>query len=345
MKILIVKTSSLGDIIQSLPVLEYLHLQFPDAQIDWVVEKHLSKVVRDHPLISKVIEVPLQALKKNLKLQSWKNLFASVTELRKEKYDAVFDLQGNTKSAVFTMFSRGKVKVGFSLSSVREWPNILVTNRRFACKEDGNIRIKHLSLMQQFFKGMPLEAFLSKTEESAFRMQSVMVCPGSKWKNKQLSQETLQGFLCFIGETWNPHFVFVWGSSDEKKTCEELQVHVKDGVVLEERLEISCLKERMDEMDLVIAVDSSMLHLCGTTKTPSFSIFGPTRAEVFKPLGERHYAFQGKCPYGKHFVKQCPILRECATGACMKEISTKDLINAFQKGIDVAKPGLPVDAL
>lgn len=338
MKILIVKTSSLGDIVQCLPVLEYLHLQFPDAQIDWVVEKQLSEVLLNHPLIRKVIEIPL---KKDFKMRPF---FASIKDLRQEKYTHVFDLQGNIKSAVFTMLSRAKVKVGFSFSSVREWPNILVTNRRFSCEEGGNIRIKHLSVVQQFFKGMAIDMFILKEKKSPSRMKSVMVCPGSRWKNKQLSQETLCEFITFIRNMWNPHFVFVWGSSNEKKMCEDLSNTVK-GEVLKERLEIPSLQRIMNEMDLVIAVDSSMLHLCGTTKTPSFSIFGPTRAEVFKPLGERHVAFQGKCPYGKTFVKQCPILRDCSTGACMKEITSRDLIQFFQKRMDVAKPGLPVDAL
>lgn len=141
MRILIVKMSSLGDIIHTLPILNYLHFHFPQAKIDWVVEKRFSELLQSQPLIAKVIEIPLK--------EKGGSLLSSIRNLRKEKYTHLFDFQGNIKSGVFTFLARSKVKVGFSFSSVREWPNILVTDTRFACKEQENIRMKSLSLLQQ----------------------------------------------------------------------------------------------------------------------------------------------------------------------------------------------------
>ena len=100
--------------------------------------------------------------------------------------------------------------------------------------------------------------------------------------------------------------------------------------VVVDRLPLPTWQNLMDEVDLVIAVDSSALHLCGTTSTPSFSIFGPTSQRVFKPMGERHFAVQGSCPYGRTFEKQCPVLRSCPTGACIKELTVEELFEAFQ---------------
>jgi heptosyltransferase-1 len=78
-------------------------------------------------------------------------------------------------------------------------------------------------------------------------------------------------------------------------------------------------------------MDSATLHLCGTTSTPSFSLFGPSSASIYKPLGEHHVAFQGSCPYGRTFVKRCPILRTCKTGACMKDLTAKRIFQDLEK--------------
>jgi heptosyltransferase I len=306
MKILIVKTSSFGDIIQCFPVLNYLHQISPKVQIDWVVEDHLANVVQSHPLVHKAIS------------KKW-------SEIRKEKYDYLFDLQGNCKSGWITFIARAEYKIGFAYSNVREWPNILATRIRFSVPKGINIRLQYLSILEQFFqKKADLPTSQPKKSSSD---KYVMVCPGSKWVNKQLKEETLRSFLQSLYDQYQMRFLFVWGTEEEKKYCEKMEL--PESVILPKRLEILEWQNLMEKMDLVIAVDSSALHLCGTTNTSSFSIFGPTKAEVFKPLGEHHFAFQGTCPYHRTFLKQCPILRTCSSGACIRDIQFEELEKAF----------------
>jgi heptosyltransferase I len=362
MKILIVKTSSLGDIIQCFPVLNELRRQFPGCQIHWALERHLVQVVDAHPLVDKSIPIPLQNLKKALfSLSAWKDFFRAIKALRREKYRWVFDFQGNCKSGLLTMLSRSQTKIGFSLFSVREWPNILSTTIRFSVPKEMNIRLQNLSLIEQFFKKDsaqidPGVQFKINSEDWIDSFQRkilhpyLMVCPGSKWKNKQIKEETLALFLHRVAEDIGAHFLLVWGASEEKEYCETIQRSCKNCQILPYRLEIPELQYLMNEMDGVIAVDSSALHLCGTTKTPSFSVFGPTSSHVFKPLGPRHFAFQGTCPYGKTFLKKCPILRSCESGACIRDLSADALFDVFtswwqsQKENSAANPVSPVDA-
>lgn len=157
----------------------------------------------------------------------------------------------------------------------------------------------------------------------------IMVCPGSRWINKQLKTETFSDFLGKIEAAYGASFLFVWGDEAEKKQCLELASNVKRGVV-SEKLPLPSWQNLMNEFDLVLAVDSSALHLCATTKTPSFSIFGPTSPNIFKPIGKKHTFYQGECPYGRVFDKHCPVLRSCPTGACIKDISSEALFQAFQ---------------
>jgi heptosyltransferase-1 len=82
MKVLIVKTSSLGDIIQSFGVLDYLHNKFPGVEVDWVVESSLQSIVSAHPLVHKAIPVDTKSIRKK-----WSGIVAAIKTLREQQYD------------------------------------------------------------------------------------------------------------------------------------------------------------------------------------------------------------------------------------------------------------------
>jgi heptosyltransferase-1 len=157
-----------------------------------------------------------------------------------------------------------------------------------------------------------------------------MVCPGSQWINKQLPLATLESLLGKMERALHCSYFLIWGTEEEKKSCMVLHQRFSHCSSIVDRLELPLWQNLMSEVDLVIAVDSSALHLCATTSTPSFSIFGPTSPDVFNPLGDNHLAYQGTCPYHKIFEKQCPLLRSCPTGACMRDISADRLFDHLE---------------
>ena len=337
MKVLIVKTSALGDIIQAFGVLNYLHDRFPGIEVDWVVESSLQSIVAAHPLVRTAIAVNTKSMRKKW---SWSSFSQTVKLLRKERYDVLFDLQKNMKSGLISAFSRSAVKVGFGFKTVREWPNVLATNKRFNLPIDANIRLQYLGLLQKYFgddktSSQSSVQFRIQQEEktkvaSILQVSShtkIMVCPGSKWINKQLPVETMTAFLLQIQSHYGADFYLMWGDAEEKAYCEQIQK--KTGGVVVDRLSIPAWQNLMCCMDLVIAVDSSALHLSATTGTRSFSLFGPTSPDVFKPIGEAHFAMQGSCPYGKTFIKACPVLRTCSTGACIRHLSAEKIFKEF----------------
>jgi heptosyltransferase-1 len=333
--ILIVKTSSLGDIVQTLHVLDFLHQLFPHAAIDWVVEKKFSSIISAHPRVRRAILIDRD------------QIFASLKSLRSTAYDFLFDLQGNSKSGGLTFFARARVKVGFGLASVREWPNLFSTHFRFNSSETANIRVQYLSIISQFFQ-VPIPSqesgiLLKTSPQEKKRLESlldrekscqIMICPGSHWMNKQLPMEVLLPFLSLIQKKYGAFFLLIWGTEAEKFFCERLQEAFPQESVIIDKLSLPSWQNLMSLVDLLIALDSSALHLCATTNTPSFSVFGPTSAEIFKPLGKHHFAFQGKCPYGRLFQKRCPILRTCPTGACIRTLDPNELFNSFSQWWD-----------
>lgn len=340
MKILIVKTSAIGDIIHAFPVLEYLKGRFPNAQIDWVIEKDFSDLLTAHPLVCRVFPISTKLWRKKLHhLLTWKEILAFRKNIRNYTYDLLFDLQGNTKSAFITAQVRAHEKVGFDFDSVSEKPNLLVTTRRYKVPEGINIQERYLRLVQAHFndkepfvpQGVDLklnreeEVYLNQTTQS--HTPKYLVAFGSNWPNKQLSLEVLERFLSKIEEYDHPFFYFIWGTPHEQQIAKRLQAQFANSIVVD-RLKLPLLQGLIRKMDLVIAVDSMALHLCG--KTPSFSLFGPSLASVYKPLGLQHHHFQGSCPYGKQFSNRCPILRTCSTGACLKDVTVQALFESYR---------------
>lgn len=107
MRILIVKLSSLGDVIHTLPVLADIQRHFPSAQIDWVVEPSFASLLSAHPLVQRVIECPLRMwLKNHFDAPSRAMAKAFWHNLRQTAYDYVFDLQGLSKSALIAKCAR-----------------------------------------------------------------------------------------------------------------------------------------------------------------------------------------------------------------------------------------------
>lgn len=345
-KILIVKTSALGDIIHAFAVASYLKMRFPEASLHWAVEKGCADLVKAHPLIDQVIEVDTKTWRKHpLSFSTWKAVFHLRKQLKQANYDLVIDLQGNSKSALITGSAKAKEKVGFDRRSVPELPNLLVTNRRFNVSSGISIQKRYLSLVQQYFGDVssfePIAVSLKlNTNEtkmlSNWRASSiahpfkVMVCFGSKWPNKRLSSDTLIAFLKLMQAQLKPQFCFIWGNSEEKLIAEHLHSEFTESQSLG-NLSLALWQHTMMHMDLVIAMDSAALHLCALTETPTFSVFGPSLSSVYKPLGERHGFFQGSCPYNQRFDARCSILRSCETGSCMKDIDPKQLFDCFNQ--------------
>ncbi len=379
MRILVVKTSSLGDILHTFPILDYLREHLPHAEIDWVVERPFADLLQRHPRVKRTLVVDTKRWRKG---RGWKEMGAFRRELRQERYDWVFDLQGNCKSGLITLLARGAEKVGFGRKSVPEWPNLVATRRRFNPPLGRNIREDYLHLVAKALdlpdklppsitrltvsdrERAQVEAFLAHPK---LQGEKILVCPGSAWPNKRLPLDTLVTFCSQTsarltpdcdpsssgrGRGWsegtypdeagfvNPDekgcalddrllsmpsglggairgFIWLWGNDEERGVAHQLLQNFGQTSLMAPKLSLPALQYLMGQVDLVVTMDSLPLHLAGLTETPTYSLFGPSLAAKYAPIGEQHTSLQGACPYGRTFTKRCPKLRSCPTGACM----------------------------
>lgn len=341
MRILIVKTSSLGDILQALPTLSLLRELYPDATIDWAVETRFKEVLEALPAIDHVYHFDLKGWKKR-PIRFRQEIYVARKALRSTPYDLLIDLQGNLKSALITQAARAKQKVGTTFRSAPEWPNAFFLTHRYPLNKKDPIAAQYLSLIEKHLSlkstSKPLQLnFTLETEEEKWIEAELkphrrfMICLGSHWENKKLSLPTWIELLKKIEKETPTHFYFVWGSALEKEEARALHAQFPENSILLPRMRLPLWQRMMSHMDHILTIDSSALHLAATTATPTTSFFGPSSASVYNPPGAHHTAFQGTCPYGKTFTKRCPALRTCPTGACLKEASPEALFENIPK--------------
>lgn len=147
MRILIVKTSSLGDVIHNLPVVNDIRRQFPEAKIDWCAEESFSAIPKLHPAVGEVIPVALRRWRKHLlKAATWRELAEFRWRLQSRRYDAVIDTQGLLKSALLARQADGP-RLGYDAASAREPVAARFYDRRFRVSRELHAVIRNRRLV------------------------------------------------------------------------------------------------------------------------------------------------------------------------------------------------------
>ena len=344
MRALIVKTSALGDVVQTFPVVEYLKTVQGVDRIGWISETAAAPLVRAHPLIDTTIEIDTHAIRSAFSIEAFfREICRQRALVREEPWDMLFDLQGNMKSGAVTWFARAKTKIGYGIRSVPEWPNVFATNKRFDPAPDLPVRESYLSVVQRAFhddrpflpKGIELR--LTGPEEKTLSNELArwpdstpiwIIAGGSAWPNKMCRAETMAQVLRYLKDAYGPYFIFVAGTGEELRTAGFLAEEFLQSSHVLFRPNLPALQRMIGHASAVLAVDSLILHLAGTTPTPTFGFFGPSHAYRYAPPGSGH--FQGRCPRNISFDCRCPHLRTCESGACLKDVDVDDLIQAIR---------------
>lgn len=130
-RILIVKVTSLGDIVETQPVVSDLRRAFPSAKIDWAADAAFADIIRWNPAVDRVLSAPLRKFKKARSWADLKDIGASIGDLRAEKYDAILDIHGVYKSAIIAFLARGSRRYGYKNKDLGELGAAFAYNKRF----------------------------------------------------------------------------------------------------------------------------------------------------------------------------------------------------------------------
>ena len=147
MRILIVKLGSIGDIVHTLPSLAAIRRAMPNAEISWVVERRAAEILRDNPILDRLIEVDTKALRRGL--VSGETLRAprqQLRQLRASAFELALDFQGLLKSASIARLSGARRVFGFSSDSLREPASRLLLSKSIRISKNLHVIRKNLAL-------------------------------------------------------------------------------------------------------------------------------------------------------------------------------------------------------
>src|SRR5712692_8897834 len=156
MRILIVKLGSIGDIVHTLPSLAAIRRALPQANVSWVVERGSAEILRDNPLLDRLIEVDTKALRRGL--MSGETLRAPRQQLRRLRasaFDIALDFQGLLKSASIARLSGARRVFGFSRESLREPASRILLSKAVSIPKHTHVILKNLRLVNSAL-GIPV---------------------------------------------------------------------------------------------------------------------------------------------------------------------------------------------
>jgi len=279
-RILLVKTSSLGDVIHNLPVVSDIRRAYPDAVIDWVVERSFASIPAMHPGVRRVIGCELRKWRRSWLTRDTRRAWrAFLAELRAERYDVVIDTQGLLKSAVIARSAQGR-RVGLDWQSSREplrpfydevhripWAlHAVERNRRLAALALGYVPSARLEYGIRADKASA--AWLPASTRFTVFLHATSH-PRKCWPEERWielgSRLTAAGCAA----------VLPWGSPAEQARANRLAASI-EGARVAPRLSIAELAGVIAAARFVVGVDTGLTHLAAALNIPVIGIFGAT---------------------------------------------------------------------
>ncbi len=292
MRILILRTSALGDIVHTLPVLTALRRHLREAAIGWVVEEAFAPLLESHPDLDAVIPIKARAWRHRAARRATREeIFAAVRAMRRFHPDVALDLMGNHKAALLARLSGARRRVGFDRRSRREpssavWINQPIRPRGVHAVDRGLSLLDALDLPVEaadFGGDRLLPAATTKAELGAER-SFALIHPGAGWGNKRYLP-SWWGEVARSLKALSHLQVFVAGGPGEEDLSREA-VAASDGSAVAVSLptleELAAAQRRAR---LVLAGDTGPLHLAHALGAPVMALMGPTDPDRNGPYG------------------------------------------------------------
>jgi len=286
-RVLLIKTSSLGDVIHAFPAVVDAARQIPNLQLTWLVEENFADLVRMHPHVQNVIVVAMRRWRKNI-IKSYQDgeLSDFLKQLRLQHYDVIIDAQGLIKSAVLGKIARGKL-VGFDKTSVRERIAASFYRQSYAVDVNQHAVQRIRSLWAQIL-GYQLsdcvDYGLSCYQQS--QQDYVVLLHGTTWISKHWPEEYWRTVLSFCADA-KLRVKIPWGNQEEH----ERALRIADGFTNAEvlpQLSLSAVVDVLAKARICIAVDSGLGHLACALDVPCISLYGPTNPQLVGTFAGRN---------------------------------------------------------
>ncbi|MGL5206913.1 MAG: lipopolysaccharide heptosyltransferase I [Acidaminococcaceae bacterium] len=293
--ILIIKMSSLGDVIHALPFSAVLRKLYPQAKISWLVHPQFSGFLPDPPTINQVIYFDKVAFNKMGLWQKINFLRKFRQELHAEKFDLVIDLQGLFKSAVVASLTGCSNRIGYC--EMREGSG-LVSKAICGSHSEEHVIERYLDVVRYLGAEVkniefPLpdlrkeeRSIQKKLEHKGFKEEDYVVfVPGARWQTKEWPPSHYAELADKIAD--NGSFVILAGGPDEKEKASLImaKAHTDKLIDLTGQTSLRELAALIKKCSVFISGDTGPLHFAAALKKPLIAMYGPTKADRTGPYG------------------------------------------------------------
>lgn len=340
-RIAVVKLSAIGDVLMATPVAKALRTAFPDSYITWVVESKSADIVLGNPYLDEVI-VWRRSKGGNAfgnAVYFLKSLSKLSSELRSCKFDICVDLQGLIRSALVSVASGAKRRIGFS--DADEGSVYLYSEKCDPGGPDVNAQQRNLNLLKAIGVDstdtamyMPVmdedrkfaDEFFSKNDLDGEKV--VAFCPATTWVNKHWTPEGWSGVSDLLGKKYGARPLILGSKADVA-----LAQKIADGATVKPVISAgqTTLKQAgalMEKSLAVIGVDTGLLHMAVALDRPAVGLFGASAWRCF--LKKDNFIWVAK----DFPCSPCRRHPTCKNTDCMEAITPDDVDNAVRRWLE-----------
>ena len=296
MKLLVIKTSSLGDVIHMLPAVTDAARARPGLVVDWLVEEGFAAIPPWHPAVRRVIPIAMRRWKKRWSAAAtWREIGAARASLKAEAYDLVVDSQGLLKSALWTRAARGP-RCGYDAASAREPVAARFYDRRYTVPREMHAIERNRRLLAQALGyelddlrpdyGLTGLATRLPAPGVALPARYVVGLHGTSRADKEWPVADWKRLAHALAQAGRP-LVLPWGNETEKRRAEDIAAAVPATLVLP-RLGLDALAVIIDRAEAVVGVDTGLMHLAAGLGKPGLALYTATRPALTGVVPDRH---------------------------------------------------------
>jgi heptosyltransferase-1 len=280
-RLLIIKTTSLGDVIHNLPVINDIRTHHPDMTIDWVVEESFADIPRLHPGVDNVMTVAMRRWRKQpFAAQTWREIAALKQQLQSRTYDLLLDTQGLLKSALISRLVRAP-RHGYDRHSIREPLAACLYNSKHQVSREQHAvpRIRQLAALALGYPmpdSFPDYGIASTADISALQLPKNFVA-GLHGSSRDSKLWPVNHWIALAAQLHANGLALVlpWGSQAEHERAHEIAEKSGQTIVLP-RLGLNQLAAVISAARAAIGVDTGLMHLAVALNIPSVAIYTDT---------------------------------------------------------------------
>jgi lipopolysaccharide heptosyltransferase I len=329
-RVLIVKPSAIGDVVHTFPALARLRKLWPAAEISWLISPGCAALVRNHPMIDRVIVFDAKLLSRAWKgPAAFARLRGFIREIQERRFDLVIDFQGLLRSALVTMGTRSPMRVGFANS--REGSRFFYTHRVACSWEEDHAVERYLKIAGALgCPDGPVEFPLAVDEEDRQAIEKLiprdipfaMMLPGTIWPTKRWPVDKFAGLVQPLRDRFGLETVVSGGPADA-----ELNRRVPARFDLTGKTTLRQTIALIERADLVIANDTGPMHIAAALGRPLVAPYGPTSPLRTGPFGRQDSVIRINLPCSPCYS------RTCTHHSCMKWLEIEPVLRLAKEQI------------